>query len=225
MTADPLPSSTHRPPSVSWRIFDADCLICHDSIETPVLVTCCQTLYCAECLLTWAYAGAGRTSGAAVRNCPACRSGEYRVERIAVPGGEARRREAPARGRVPTKTDVVLQIVAAARGGVMLYSSHLVGLRRAMGALRAAGHKTEEVKGQSRTRDKRLRDFARGDTKVLALDATLNCAGIDLQSVSDIIIYHDMPESVKEQIVGRGHRVNRDAALTVHCLWPATSTP
>jgi hypothetical protein len=126
--------------------------------------------------------------------------------------------------RVPTKTDVVLEIVAAARGGVMLYSSHLVGLRRAMGALRAAGHKTEEVKGQSRTRDKRLRDFARGDTKVLALDATLNCAGIDLQSVSDIIIYHDMPESVKEQIVGRGHRVNRDAALTVHCLWPATST-
>lgn len=190
----------------------ADCLICHDTIATPVLVTCCQTLYCAECLLTWTYAARVGT-----RNCPACRSDEYRIERIAVPGAAA----APpvARTRVPTKTDVVLEIVAAARGGVMLYSSNLVGLRRAIHALRAAGHKTEEVKGQSRTRDKRLRDFASGSTKVLALDATLNCAGIDLQALSDIIIYHDMPETIKDQIVGRGHRVNRAAALTVHCLW------
>jgi len=77
----------------------------------------------------------------------------------------------------------------------------------------------EEVKGQSRTRDKRLRDFASGATKVLALDATVNCAGIDLQSLSDIIIYHDMPDTVKEQIIGRGHRVNRAAPLAVHCLW------
>ena len=88
-----------------------------------------------------------------------------------------------------------------------------------MRALREAGHRVEEVKGQSRTRDKRLREFAAGQIKVLALDATINCAGIDLQSLSDVIIYHDMPESVKEQIVGRGHRVNRRADLTVHCLW------
>ena len=140
-----------------------------------------------------------------------------------MPGAPAEAAARPAaseeRVRVPTKTDVVLEIVAAARGGVMLYSSNLVGLRRAIHALRAAGHTTEEVKGQSRTRDKRLRDFASGSTKVLALDATLNCAGIDLQALSDIIIYHDMPEPVKEQIVGRGHRVNRAAPLTVHCLW------
>jgi hypothetical protein len=88
-----------------------------------------------------------------------------------------------------------------------------------MRALREAGHTVEEVKGQSRTRDKRLRDFAAGTIKVLALDATVNCAGIDLQSLSDIIIYHDMPDPVKEQIIGRGHRVNRAAPLTVHCLW------
>jgi hypothetical protein len=106
---------------------DADCLICHDIIETPVLVTCCQTLYCAECLLTWTYAARAGT-----RNCPACRSDEYRIERIAVPDAPEAARPAAReeRVRVPTKTDVVLELVAAARGGVMLYSSNLVGPRR-----------------------------------------------------------------------------------------------
>jgi hypothetical protein len=204
----------------------ADCLICHDTLELPILVTCCHALFCGECILTWTHSAMPHATSA--RNCPNCRSPDFRVERIAggapVANGNGNVNGAVAGGsgppvQVPTKTDAVLRIVREAHRGVMLYSTHLAGLHSAMRALRDAGHTVEEVKGQSRTRDKRLRDFASGATKVLALDATVNCAGIDLQSLSDIIIYHDMPGPVKEQIIGRGHRVNRAAPLTVHCLW------
>ena len=210
----------------------ADCLICQDTLELPILVTCCHALFCGECILTWTHSAMPHERSA--RNCPNCRSSDFRIERIAGrptgpsaggPTGPA----GPSAGgptgpsaqpvQVPTKTDAVLRIVREAQQGVMLYSTHLAGLHSAMRALREAGHAVEEVKGQSRTRDKRLRDFAAGTIKVLALDATVNCAGIDLQSLSDIIIYHDMPDPVKEQIIGRGHRVNRAAPLTVHCLW------
>ena len=154
--------------------------------------------------------------------CPNCRTAEYRIERIArqEPGSAP---SAPERAPLAgvSKTDAVVRIVRAAQEGVMLYSANVGGLFSAMRALRDAGFTTAEVKGQSLTRDKRLRDFAAGRIKVLALDATANCAGIDLQSLSDIIIYHDIPESVKEQIIGRGHRVNRATNLAVHCLWAA----
>jgi hypothetical protein len=202
----------------------ADCLICQDTLELPILVTCCHALFCGECILTWTHSA--MPDARTPRNCPNCRSSEFRIERIAhaatgavAANGPQAPPAPPAPARVPTKTDAVLRIVREAQQGVMLYSTHLAGLHSAMRALRDAGHTVEEVKGQSRTRDKRLRDFASGSTKVLALDATVNCAGIDLQSLSDIIIYHDMPDPVKEQIIGRGHRVNRAAPLTVHCLW------
>jgi hypothetical protein len=196
----------------------ADCPICHDTMRVPVLLTCCQVLFCAECIMTW-WAHALQPA----RACPSCRSAEFRIERIAQPEA-AQAAQPQAQAAVPplrgaTKTEEIVRIVAAARGGVMVYSCHVAGLRRAIAALREAGHTTEEIKGQSCTRDKRLRDFASGAIKVLALDATLNCAGIDMQSLSDVVIYHEMPDSVKEQIVGRGHRVNRSATLNVHCLW------
>jgi hypothetical protein len=226
----------------------ADCLICQDTLELPILVTCCHALFCGECILTWTHSAMPHERSP--RTCPNCRSSDFRIERIAngangtngaagaagAAGPNGTNGAAGAAGangpvaplgppvpmapvQVPTKTDAVLRIVREAQNGVMLYSTHLAGLHSAMRALREAGHTVEEVKGQSRTRDKRLRDFAAGTIKVLALDATVNCAGIDLQSLSDIVIYHDMPDPVKEQIVGRGHRVNRAAPLTVHCLW------
>jgi hypothetical protein len=204
----------------------ADCPICHDTLAVPVLVTCCHALFCGECLLTWMHS-AMPDPRCATRKCPNCRGEGFRVERIAVAAAAAAEPAPPAPSpaeaaeRATTKTEAVVRIVRDARAGVMLYSTHLAGLHAAMRALRTEGHRVEEVKGQSRTRDKRLREFAAGEIKVLALDATINCAGIDLQSLSDVIIYHDMPESVKEQIVGRGHRVNRRADLTVHCLWAA----
>jgi hypothetical protein len=198
----------------------ADCPICHDTIDVPVLLTCCQTLFCAECILTW-----WTHAHATLRACPACRSSDFRIEKIATDSTQPHARViGPLQERRPTKADEVVRIVAGARGGVMVYSCHLTGLRRSICALREAGHTTEEIKGQSTTRDKRLRDFASGAVKVLALDATLNCAGIDLQSLTDIIMYHDMPDSVKEQIIGRGHRINRTGVLTVHCLWEAAGT-
>jgi hypothetical protein len=196
----------------------ADCPICQDTLALPVLVSCCHALFCGECLLTWMHSALPHPA-CATRKCPNCRGEAFRIERIAAPDApDAPPPRAPVE-RAETKTAAVLRIVREATAGVMLYSTHLAGLYAAMRALREAGHRVEEVKGQSRTRDKRLREFAAGEIKVLALDAALNCAGIDLQSLSDIVIYHDMPESVKEQIVGRGHRVNRPAQLNVHCLW------
>jgi hypothetical protein len=189
------------------------CAICHDTLAAPVLLTCCQVLFCSECVLAWLRHGD--------RPCPQCRERSFRLEPIQC-GGEAAAAGAPAPRQWPacaTKAQTVLEIVRAAPAGVLLYSSYVAGLRRAIALLREAGVVVGELKGRSTVRDRRLRDFADGAIKVLALDATLNCAGLDLLELSDIVIYHEMAESVTEQIVGRGRRVNRALPLRVHRLW------
>jgi hypothetical protein len=196
--------------NVESRFVDAlgnDCPICHDALALPVLLTCCQHLFCSECALRWLHANP---------RCPTCSSRTFRVEKIAT---DEPRPSGPRVERAPTKIEKCESIIAEASGGVLVYSSHTNGLAALGHRLREAGFRTAEVKGMSTSRDKALASFARGETKVLLLDATLNCAGIDLQHVSDIILYHDMPDNTKQQIVGRGRRINRTSALHVHHLW------
>lgn len=184
----------------------SQCAICCDDMRNPVLLTCCQNLYCGACILTWIHAH-GR--------CPTCRSNNLRVEPI--DDGTRRTTAAPVRAR--TKIEILNEIVAAATGGVIVYSVHVDGLAAAHTALAESGVSVGFIKGMSTTRDKRISEFTQGKVKVLLLDAQVNCAGLDLLALTDVVLYHDMPADVKTQIIGRGRRINRVAPMTVHCLF------
>jgi hypothetical protein len=186
----------------------SQCAICHDDMTRPVLLTCCQNLYCAECILSWIHIR-GR--------CPSCRSDNLRVEPINDGAGEAT--DLPAQ-RARTKAQILIDIVNEAQGGVIVYSAHVDGLATAHTALAEAGITVGFIKGMSSTRDKRIAEFTTGRVKVLLLDAQINCAGLDLLSLTDVVLYHDMPADMKTQIIGRGRRINRTTPMTAHCLFP-----
>ena len=186
------------------------CAICCDDMRNPVLLTCCQNLYCGACILTWIHAR-GR--------CPTCRSTNLRVEPI----DDGSRRDTVVPERARTKVQILMEIVAAATGGVIVYSAHVDGLAAAHTALAESGISVGFIKGMSTTRDKRICEFTTGKVKVLLLDAQVNCAGLDLLALSDVVLYHDMASDMKTQIVGRGRRINRVAPMTVHCLFEESS--
>lgn len=194
----------------------SQCAICHDDMTRPVLLTCCQNLYCAECILPWIH-----TRG----RCPSCRSNNLRVEPID-DGTPDTRAPAPAQATAPvqaqarTKAQILIDIVSAATGGVIVYSAHVDGFATAHAALLDAGVTVGFIKGMSSTRDKRIDDFTSGRIKVLLLDAQINCAGLDLLSLTDVVLYHDMPSDMKTQVIGRGRRINRTTPMTAHCLFP-----
>ena len=45
-----------------------------------------------------------------------------------------------------------------------------------------------------------------------------NGAGINLEMATDIILYHEMPLAIREQVIGRALRIGRKEDLTVHNL-------
>ena len=137
----------------------SDCAICYSPLEYPVLVPCCQNLFCTACMLAWLR----ERPGAA---CPACRAPNVRLTRIATPApeagepgeapeGQAREAAAP-RPELRSKAATVLEIVTAARAGVLIYSTH---------KLDEAGVSHSELQGRSTTRDKALRCFRAGSVK------------------------------------------------------------
>lgn len=201
--------------SAEARFADAlgsDCAICHSTLEHPVLVPCCQNLFCGGCMLSWMQARYNAP-------CPACRVEGARLIRIATAEPAATEpAPAPAAPALRTKAETVLAIVTAARAGVLVYSTHVSGMYTIRNKLVEADVAFSELQGRSTTRDKALRKFRAGELKVLFLSASENCAGIDLPGVSDIVLYHRMPEPTLTQIVGRGRRICRTEPLAVHTL-------
>ena len=205
--------------SAESRFADAlgsDCAICHSTLEHPVLVPCCQNLFCGACMLAWMSARYNAP-------CPACRAEGARLIPIATAGPSAPAPSPPASPApetpaLRTKAETVLAIVTAARAGVLVYSTHVSGMYTIRNKLAEAGVSFSELQGRSTTRDKALRRFRAGELKVLFLSASENCAGIDLPGVSDIVLYHRMPEPTLTQIVGRGRRICRTEPLAVHTL-------
>lgn len=57
------------------------------------------------------------------------------------------------------------------------------------------------------------------DFKILLINSSQNCAGLNLQFASDIIFFHKiLDRNIESQVIGRGQRIGREYNLNVHYL-------
>ena len=76
----------------------------------------------------------------------------------------------------------------------------------------------KEIKGRSESREKLIKEFKSGKTRVIFLNSRKNGAGLNRQECTDIILYHQMETSTTTQILGRANRIGRTEELNVHHL-------
>ncbi len=74
------------------------------------------------------------------------------------------------------------------------------------------------ISGASSTRDKLISAFKTGDVKAVYLSNLESTAGVNLQVATDIVLFNEMSESMRCQIIGRANRIGRELPLTVHTL-------
>ena len=60
--------------------------------------------------------------------------------------------------------------------------------------------------------------FKDGKVPVIFLNSNIECAGLNLQETTDIILYHKMNTDIESQILGRANRIGRKISLNVHHL-------
>ena len=75
-----------------------------------------------------------------------------------------------------------------------------------------------EISGTKAMRDTKLRRFKEGKVNIVFLNSRFNGAGINLEMATDIILYHEMPPAIEEQVIGRALRIGRECDLTIHHL-------
>jgi len=197
-------------------VLEDDCNICYSPIENPVLMPCCQNVFCGGCIIKWM-----ETSK---NTCPMCRSVIKTKELVYINKEDKKdeeKKEEVKEDKPKQKHETVLDIVEQGlkkKKKFLIFSmfdESFSIIRRGLDE-----HKIDfvEISGSKATRDIKLKKFREGKVNVVFLNSRFNGAGINLETASDIILYHEMPPAIREQVVGRALRIGREGDLVVHNL-------
>lgn len=188
-----------------------ECNICMDKVEKPILMPCCQNIFCGGCILEW------------LKNrntCPLCRA-TTDISNIIYIKSENENNSTP-EAKVDTKKtklETIVDIISKNKEGkFIVFSSWNETFYNIRCVLNDNNITYKELKGHISTRSTSIREFKEGETKVLFLNSQNNAAGINLQEATDIILFHRMGMDVETQIVGRANRIGRKTELKVHYL-------
>jgi SNF2 family DNA or RNA helicase len=212
------------------NVLKDDCTICYSEISNPVLLPCCQNVFCGSCIMTWMDTK---------KTCPMCRALINLKEIVYIDmssssssgtsndGNDTKPTASVAAAAVvgpKTKPKTVLDIVSKLRDAngnrkkyliFSMYDESFSTIRR---ELEDHHMNYVEISGSKATRDAKLRRFKEDKVDIVFLNSRFNGAGINLQMTTDIIMYHEMPPTIEEQVIGRALRIGRKHDLNIHHL-------
>ena len=181
-----------------------DCSICYDKIRNHTMVSCCQHIFCGNCIMKWLQTN---------HTCPLCRQSLKPVDLSFIDEKEEKV------DKIPTKKEKVISIIQECvqnKKKIILFSSYDETLDIIRNDLDENNIEFAELCGQRTVRESKLDKFTNGDLPVIFLNSRFNGAGINLDVADEIILYHKMTDALKKQVIGRALRIGRKEGLIVH---------
>ena len=193
------------------NVLNSNCTICLNKLKNPVMLGCCQNIFCGECILSWLDKK---------NTCPLCRTQQNKENIILIQDKtiEENKKDKPIDIKM-SKQDKIIDIISNKEDGrFIIFSSFDETFCTIRMVLEEHNISYAEVQGRIETRYRKITSFKKGNTKVIFLNSKNNGAGINLQEATDIILYHEMNEHNIKQIIGRANRIGRKEQLIVHHL-------
>lgn len=196
---------------VSSILFASPCSICLEKKEKPILLSCCQNMFCGECVLKWFQKN---------NTCPLCRRKITNEHLIYVSEKENDVQVSGASLDVlPSKIDTILNLIRSKPNGkVIIFSSFQETFDLIRETMRDHDIHFGEIKGSIVAREKIIQEFKEQDLNVLFINSLDSGAGINLQEATDLILFHPICDSIFTQIRGRAYRIGRTLPLHIHHL-------
>ncbi len=186
--------------------------ITYMEIETPVILSCCKTVFDFESITLYI-----TTKGAT--RCPMCRTDNMKEHMVLMKDDDTE--ETKKTEEKPKeflfKVDEfknLFQKTFTSKSKVIVFSE----FNATADIINQMGIKHRQVKGQT-SEITRIIDWFREDVdepRVLFMNAQYKGAGLNLEFCTDVIIYHDMPQMMMMQVIGRAQRVGRKQPLNVY---------
>lgn len=189
-------------------MISGNCNICFEKLSNPIMEPSCNNLFCGRCILTWLQTK---------QNCPLCRQNILVNQLIYM--DENKSIESKSENHKLTKQEMIVKIIKEKPDSkFIIFSSYDQTFDQIHLALADNNINFKLLKGSVQQIQRTINDYKSGDLQVLFLNSKFNGSGINLQETTDIILYHDMSESTKTQLIGRANRIGRTSPLHVHQL-------
>lgn len=187
------------------NILKSDCSICHDQITKPIMEPLCQNIFCGECLLNWLNTK---------QCCPLCRR-NIELKNLIYITDDSSHQNNKIEIVNKNKEQHICDIISK-DGKFLIYSDWDNTFDNICNIINSFTY--SELKGSAKQRSNILNDFKNGKIKILFLNSRYNGSGLNLQEVTDIILYHKMDDLTQMQIIGRANRIGRKIDLNIHHL-------
>jgi len=187
------------------------CPVCLDGLTKPVLVSCCNKCFCFDCLAV--------SMGELHNNkCPHCRQNISSNDLHIISENESEKSKAKA-NELKDKLDVLIDIIQKKKdGSFLLFANYTETFNKIEKKFIEVGITYHILKGQSSTISKHINEYENKKIQVIMLNAQYFGAGMNLQTTTDLIIYHRFSSEMEEQIIGRAQRYGRKGTLNVYYL-------
>jgi len=189
------------------------CPVCLDSLTKPVLVSCCNKCFCFDCLAV--------SMGELHNNrCPHCRQNISSNDLHIISENEIEKSNLKSKANeLKDKLDVLIDIIQKKKdGSFLLFANYTETFNKIEKKFVEVGITYHILKGQSSTISKHINEYENKKIRVIMLNAQYFGAGMNLQTTTDLIIYHRFSSEMEEQIIGRAQRYGRKETLNVYYL-------
>jgi SNF2 family DNA or RNA helicase len=199
--------------------------ITYDEIVTPVVSKCCQNKFDFSSLTSWLL----RSKQA----CPMCRAPMKPTDLVLL-HDKKDKEDAPSPksattvdGLFENKEQAMEKLLSKMKnreprlgqgpsGAKILVSSGPTGnfleLMKVANKLKLT---VRQLTGNIQTKNKILDDFRTGKLDILYLPAYESGSGLNLTEVTDMVLYHKMPNGIEDQVIGRCQRLGRTFPLNI----------
>lgn len=204
--------------NITERVSDKMCPICLDNIENPKAITkCCQNSFCMSCILM-------TISSNREQKCPMCKHTLSRNNIFVEYGKEESKTEEPTTPLLKSKNAVLAQFINSMEDNRKLiifsyYDNTFYQLTEYLKTLDSPSNKEIAfLKGRVETQMSIIHKFNEGKIKVIMMNAEYCGSGLNLQMATDIVIYHKLPKTLENQVIGRAQRPGRTTPLRITYL-------
>jgi hypothetical protein len=189
--------------------------ITYDEIVTPVITKCCQNKFEFSSLTEYLLKSK--------QACPMCRKPMNPKDLILLDDKKGKEEvNAPQQRNsvddlFDNKEQAMEKLLSKIpKGAKILISSGPTGnYAEVLRVVNKCKMTIRQLTGNIQTKNKILDEFRKGILNILYLPAYESGSGLNLIEVSDMILYHKMPNGIEDQVIGRCQRFGRTTPLNI----------
>ena len=151
--------------------------------------------------------------------CPLCRKNLQLASVTYISDNLNSNKENKKEKKLPTKIESLISIIKnKPEGKFLVFSEYDNSFQELIEEINNNNITHSNICGSGGQIKNIINKYKSGEIKVLFLNAKHYGSGMNLQMSTDIVIYHKMTKDLEMQVIGRGQRLGRTEALTVHHL-------